>query len=563
MVVADVNGDGKPDLVVISGCPDINGQGQPAVVSVLLGNGDGTFQSAVTYPSGGVDAVALQVADINGDGIPDLLVANACSTPACPNATLGVLFGNGNGTFQPVIVSAFAGANSLTVADINGDGKPDLILGLGDSIAVMLGNGNGTFQPPVDYSIEGLSALSVALADINGDGKLDAVVAIECNNVFCANGLVGVLLGNGDGTFQPVVTYNSGAQDAISIAVADVSGDGHPDIVVANVLCNNCAGGSVGVLLGNGDGTFQPVVTYNSGAFEALSVAVGVIDGSGIPALVLANCSNFLNNEGVCPSHQGWVSVLLGNGDGTFQGAELYGSGGPEADSVAIANVNSKSNGRNDIVVANFGKNAADGSVGVLLNNTLTSTTTTLVSSLNPSIYGQTVTFTTTVTTTGSMPPTGTVVFQWNDLGETLTLGSATLNASGVATLTKSNLNADTFPLTAVYKGDANNLGSSSAIVNQIVQQTTSAATLTSSPNPSTAGESVSFTATITSSTVMPTGPVTFTAGKTLLGTVELKSGKATLATSSLLVGSNTVTVTYVGDSNIKGSSASVLQIVQ
>ncbi|MGA7924484.1 MAG: Ig-like domain-containing protein [Candidatus Sulfotelmatobacter sp.] len=185
-------------------------------------------------------------------------------------------------------------------------------------------------------------------------------------------------------------------------------------------------------------------------------------------------------------------------------------------------------------------------------------TTATLASSLNPSIYGQTVTWTATVTTSGSIPPTGKVNFEWD--GDSI--GTATLNASGVTTLTKSNLNADPYPLTAVYAGDANNGPSTSAILNQVVKETTSAATLSSSANPSTQGQAITFTAKITSPTVTATGPVTFTAGKTVLGTAQLSGGKAKFTTSTLAVGTTTVKATYYGDSNIAESSASVTQTV-
>jgi Big-like domain-containing protein len=113
-----------------------------------------------------------------------------------------------------------------------------------------------------------------------------------------------------------------------------------------------------------------------------------------------------------------------------------------------------------------------------------------------------------------------------------------------------------------VYAGDAAHLGSTSALVNQVVSETTSTATLASSPNPSTQGQMVTFTATITSPTVKPMGPVTFTAGKTVLGTAQLNNGNAKLTISSLPVGSTKITATYYGDSNIAKSSASVTQTV-
>jgi uncharacterized repeat protein (TIGR03803 family) len=207
-----------------------------------------------------------------------------------------------------------------------------------------------------------------------------------------------------------------------------------------------------------------------------------------------------------------------------------------------------------------FGDSTSASLSQVVKFSTKSPTSSSLTSTLNPSIYGQKVTWTATVTASGPVPPTGKVGFTW---GNGYSLGAATLNASGVATLTRSNINADPYPLIAVYSGDANNLGSSSLILNQVVTQTTSSATITASPNPSTQGEAVTFTAKITSPTATPTGPVTFTAGKTTLGTVELTTGKAEFTTSTLPAGTNTITVTYPWNSDIAASSASVTQVVQ
>src|SRR5580704_11641113 len=208
-------------------------------------------------------------------------------------------------------------------------------------------------------------------------------------------------------------------------------------------------------------------------------------------------------------------------------------------------------------VVATVKLAAGSGPFGVAITPAF-GTRTSLKSSLNPSIYGQKVTFTAIVKSSGPIPPTGRVKFTWGD-----TIGSAALNSHGVATITRSNLNADSYPLVAVYSGDAHNLSSKSAVLNQVIVETTSAATITSSQNPSTHGQPVTLTATITSPTVMPTGPVTFSAGKMVLGTAQLGGGKAKFTTSTLEVGSTTITATYHGDSNIAKSSASVIQNVK
>lgn len=212
---------------------------------------------------------------------------------------------------------------------------------------------------------------------------------------------------------------------------------------------------------------------------------------------------------------------------------------------------------------SNFAASTSAGLRQTVNATTKSATTTTLASSLNPSIYGQTVVFTAAVTTVGPVPPAGTVAFSWSDGFRIFTIGTAQLNGRGVAILTKANLYAVSYPLTAVYRGDTNNLSSTSPLLNQTVLPTTSKAAITSSLNPSVVGQAVTFTTKITSPTVLPTGPVTFTLGKTTLGTAQLSGGKATFTTSSLPAGSNVVKVTYNGSSNIARSAATVTQVVQ
>ncbi len=217
VAVGDLNGDGKPDLAVANSCQAETGGsncGTGGVISVLVGNGDGTFQSPVTYNSGGTAASSIAIADVNGDGYLDLITANQCISAAnCSDGAVSVLLGNGNGTFRPAVAYlAGYGANSVTVADLNHDGHPDLIIADGclsasscnnGGVSVLLGNGNGTFQGAVTYSSGGQNAVFVAARDLNEDGFADVVVINQCfSKSNCTNGGVAVLLGNGNGTLQ-------------------------------------------------------------------------------------------------------------------------------------------------------------------------------------------------------------------------------------------------------------------------------------------------------------------------------------------------------------------------
>ena len=383
VAVEDVNGDGKPDLVVTDQCSD-SGCMNHGFVGVLLGKGDGTFQPVVKYDSGGYDAFSVAVEDVNGDGKPDLVVANVCAASNCSTGgAVSVLLGNGDGTFQAAKSYGSGGqdAYSLAVEDVNGDGKPDLIAAnycadsncvTDGSVGVLLGNGDGTFRAAVTYASGAYHTVSVAVGDVNGDGKPDLVVASDCTSSSnCANGSVGVLLGNGNGTFRVAVSYSSGGYEAQSVAMADVNGDRKVDLLVANAICapSDCATGSVGVLLGNGDGTFQPVVTYDSGGFSAESVAVADVNGDGEPDLLVANTCVA---DGAFNCVNGSVGVLLGNGDGTFQTVVSYGSDGTGASFIAVKDVNG--DGKPDLLVANAcGNDGEDGcsigSLGVLLGN--------------------------------------------------------------------------------------------------------------------------------------------------------------------------------------------------
>ncbi len=546
VAVADMNGDGKLDLVVADQC--ISSNNCHGGVGILLGNGDGTFQTVKTFDSGVVFASSVAVADVNRDGRPDVVVSTGAS--CSPNPCVGlisVLLGNDDGTLGAPQTYTSGGyeARQVVVEDVNGDGNPDLLVAnqcadpncdSDGAVGVRLGNGDGTFRLG-----------SLAVGDVNGDGKLDLLVVHE-------PGPVGVLLGNGDGTFQAAQTYGSGGGLSISIAVADVNGDGKPDLLVTNQCVEStCPKSAVGVLLGNGDGTFQTVQNYSTGYTRATSTAVADVNGDGKPDLLVAHkCGG----SGFCNSSP--VVALLGNGDGTFKSALIYGSGGRNAYSIAVADVNGDS--KPDLLVANACVNSSDcstGSVGVLLGLSGVRTTTSLSSSLNPSVYGQAVTLTAMVTSVGSSTPTGTVRFQ----NGTTRLGTATLSG-GVAALTKTNLPAGILSITATYNGDPESAKSTSKPLSQTVKQASTTTRITSSLNPSAQGQPVTFTAKVTSPTAHVTGTVTFTAGAATLGTVTLSGGKASITTSTLPKGTTKITATYNGTANIVGSSASLSQTV-
>ena len=554
VAVSDVNGDGFPDIAVANNCADETcSEGS---VGVLLSNGDGTFLPVVTYGSGGQSAETVAIADLNGDGKPDLVVTNCGLPQRCPpdggSGSIGVLLGNGDGTFRTAVTYLSGGtdAMSIAIADVNKDGKPDLLVTNFESatVGVLLGNGDGTFQPVVLYPAGGVDPFSIAVSDVNGDGKLDLVVA----EVGVINGLGGyvaaVLLGNGDGTFQPAVLYFSGGCGALAVAVADVSGDGKPDIMIGNDS-QNCEGtdGLVSVLLGNGDGSFQPATTYDTGGPVAFSVGVGDINGDGHPDLAVAD---FLS---------GGVGVLLGNGDGTFQPVSTFSLGPNGARSVAVVDLNGDH--RPDVVATTCCTSVANhGEVGVLLNNTgpHSPTTTELTSNLNPVPPKKVVTYTATVIP-HSGQAAGTVTFQ--DGGSTIATVTLVGDKAAYSTSYKS---IGVHLITATYSGDLHNASSTSSTLTEDVQGT-SKTVVASSGSPSLVGQSVTFTATVTSNFGnIPDGEiVTFYDGATKIGTGATGNGVAMFATTSLSAKTHSIKAKYIGDAIFKPSSGTVKQVVE
>jgi hypothetical protein len=319
--LADFNGDGKIDIMTGDG-------------TLNLGNGDGTFKSLPAIAGG-----AQAVGDFNGDGKPDVLQVGA--------DTLYVLLGNGDGTFQTAIHTTDNAALGYNVAaaDLNGDGKADVVGVFNTSFIVYLSNGDGTFAPGVSYSLgtSGASNGSVFLSDdFNGDGKTDVAVLFtaESNNEPSAQDVV--FLGNGDGTFQPAIISSGPAYVTSSAVSADFNGDGKLDLVIVTQNLN-----SVVIQLGNGDGTFQAPTTLSTASLGSpiYDAATGDFNGDGKPDLAIEGAGAMgiylgngdgtftlgrtyyggaavvadFNRDGK-PDLAGAGEILLGVGNGDFQG---------------------------------------------------------------------------------------------------------------------------------------------------------------------------------------------------------------------------------------------------
>ncbi len=328
-LLEDLNGDGFLDIVTANWSSN---------VSVLLGNGDGTFAGQVTYAVGRWPrAPALE--DLNRDGFLDIVTANGNSD------NVSVLLGNGDGTFAGQAIYAVGDHPVvLVLEDLSRDGFVDIVTAnrSSDNVSVLLGNGDGTFAGQMTYAV-GDSPISLALKDLNRDGFVDIVTP----NSYSDN--VSVLLGNGDGTFAGQATYAVGDYPQ-ELALKDLNGDGVPDIVTAKYT--KYSGRNLSVLLGNGDGTFADQATYTAGyrteMYWPRSLALKDINDDGFMDIVTANTGG--DN----------VSVLLGNGDGTFVDQATYKTG-HQPISLQLEDLNG--DGLVDIVTANSSSN----NVSVLL----------------------------------------------------------------------------------------------------------------------------------------------------------------------------------------------------
>jgi hypothetical protein len=356
IVVADVNGDNKLDLLTAN-----SGNG---TAGVLLGTGTGSFGSLTTYSTGaGSSPYGIAVADINKDGIPDLLTAHN------GNSTVGIRLGTGTGNFGPLAThSVMTSPFALVVADINSDGNPDLLTGGSGAsgISVSLGIGTGSFGTSTLYGGSPASSFirNFSVVDLNGDSKLDVITANPGSNS------IAVLLGTGTGSFGTGTSYSTGTGTGPrSVAAADVNKDG-----ILDLLTTNNDNATFGVLLGKAAGGFSSITTYRTSSSTTTAYPRG---------LVVTDVNRDGNLDLLGANQNGSsVAIVFGTGTGTFGNLTEYNtipvgsttSSGTTPYDIAVADVNGDR--VPDLLLANNGTNAA----GVLLGTSPTPLPVQLVS---------------------------------------------------------------------------------------------------------------------------------------------------------------------------------------
>ena len=558
-VVVDMNGDGLPDVVASWATEE---------PQVFLSQGNGFFAAgpqAAAVP-GEQYVTTVAAADLNGDGKQDVLAtAFPCSSNPCydtGNIQLLSYLGDGTGTLT------YASDRDLGIGTLNAttfvtgvfgkNGDQDAVVmfhttavgSTGGGVLYVAGNGDGTFAAPVTLTLLGYNPVAIASADLNGDHKPDFVLADQ-------DGTVASYLGNGDGTFTPLVSSIL-QQTCSAIVVTDVTGDGNPDLICTTT--NTQSNPEIDVFAGNGDGSFAstPVSSMSPGRTTISQITVGDVNGDGLPDIAFAGLLGDAGGEDLI--------VFLNQGAGVFvQDPTVYVFNQEYASSSNMA------------VLMQVNRNATPSGGKAYLDALLVSPglvplfnvnnpapqglpwlgSPTLSLSVNGSTnvtFGQTVTVTATITPAPGYPaPTGTVNFYVNSTKV------ATSSLSGTQATAQIQIAAvGTVVVEGQYSGDSKDNGAT-ATLNLTSAPESTTVTLTSSATSAAQGVPITFTATVAPDTA--TGTVTFSDGTTSLGQGSVTAGVATLTTGSLSVGSHSITAAYGGDADNAPSSSSALTI--
>lgn len=593
LAAADFNGDGKPDVVgqitVLSGQSTFS-----SYFFVLIGNGDGTFQTPTTANFYAGEASSMATGDFNGDGFIDfaattwagadltieVFLGNASGTLSAPlsfteenlngpiiaghftagpldlavtttNGQMLVLVGNGDGTFQAPITTAFApagGVNSVVAADFNQDGKLDLGLAAGSEIYVLLGNGDGTFQVPSAPVIQAdapqhYDSTPLVAGDFNGDGIPDLAIVGGYNAV--------VVLGNGNGTFQSATPINVpvGGEAA---AAADFNGDGHADLAVGG---ENTDEGDFDV----STGLLNVELEFTSATAEAsasnLTIAAGTISTHTLTCTYGGDSNYAGSSAGVSktytPAATPIFSLLVGN-YATAQTVTITDvSGGPIYYT-------------NDLSTPTTGSTLYTGPITVSTTETLKAIAFPLVntpSAVSEAVYTITDppafsvpggTYSTQQSVSLSDGTAGAVIYYTTD-GSTPGKTSAQYTSTPIPITGNVTLHA-----VALAPG---NLFSPVVTASYSFPLASTTTAIQSSLTNADENQRITLTATVTGNN--PAGTVVFTTGSQNLGSAPLMSGVATLQTSFATAGNYPITAAYSGDaSNLASTSTSVTVVV-
>jgi len=541
IAVADFNGDGKLDLAVVNMCgsnplmcsPAAAPQG-PFVLTILLGNGDGTFTPTPTSPTVGNQPSYMTAGDFNSDGLIDLAVSNM------GDGTVTILMGNGDGTFTPTTNPPTTGTEpqGLVAADFNGDGALDLAVvnQIDGTVSILLNQNcatvtplNCTFATSKPPTRVGNSPLAIGTADLNGDGFLDLVITNSADNT------ISVLLGSGSGGFTAVVPQNpqnfATPPRPISLALADVNHDGRVDVVAF--------GGGYSVML------------------QSTVAAVGLTASN--PPVIPFGQQIYLTATVSRPA----TFPFLPTGTVSFMdGATSLATVSVDSSGHAVYQTSTLSTGTHQITAVYSGDYYYGANTSAPLTQTVlqTQSYTVLTSSANPSGTGQGLAFVATLQLPSYLTATGTVAFQ--DLSTNTSLGTATVSNNS-AQIVVSNLSNGTHSILATYSGDVN-FASSTSRLSQTVSQATTTLSLGSNLSTSSYSQAVTVTATVQPSYAggSATGTVSFYDNGTFWQTAPVLNNVAQISVTGFAVGSHSLTATYWGDTNFTGSSASAISLV-